>query len=115
MQWKAYVLNMVTTSVPYSKVLQAIMALNLRILPKSRPGALVFTSPILIHRGRGLVNERHNGLLRQYIPKGISIEKYSAEDVLWFADELNSLPRKRLGYRTPEELFEAFLDKIYAA
>mgnify|MGYP000673935028 CR=1 FL=1 len=61
------------------------------------------------------VNERHNGLLRQYIPKGISIEKYSAEDVLWFADELNSRPRKRLGYRTPEELFEAFLDKIYAA
>ena len=61
------------------------------------------------------VNERHNGLLRQYIPKGASIEKYSAEDVLWFADELNSRPRKRLGYRTPEELFEAFLDKLYAA
>lgn len=61
------------------------------------------------------VNERHNGLLRQYIPKGVSIEKYTPEDVLWFADELNSRPRKRLGYRTPEELFEAFLDSLYAA
>jgi IS30 family transposase len=60
------------------------------------------------------VNERHNGLFCQYIPKGVSIEKYSDEDVLWFADELNSRPRKRLGYRTPEELFEAFLDKLYA-
>lgn len=61
------------------------------------------------------VNERHNGLLRQYIPKGVSIERYTPEDVLWFADQLNSRPRKRLGYRTPEELFEAFLDSLYAA
>jgi IS30 family transposase len=61
------------------------------------------------------VNERHNGLLRQYIPKGVSIEKYTPEDVLSFADELNSRPRRRLGYRTPEELFDAFLDSVYAA
>jgi IS30 family transposase len=61
------------------------------------------------------VNERHNGLLRQYIPKGVSIERYTPEDVLHFADKLNSRPRKRLGYRTPEELFEAFLDSLYAA
>jgi IS30 family transposase len=61
------------------------------------------------------VNERHNGLFRRYIPKGVSIERYSPEDVLNFADELNGLPRKRLGYSTPEELFEAFLDAIYAA
>jgi IS30 family transposase len=61
------------------------------------------------------VNERYNGLLRQYIPKGVSIEKYSAEDILLFTEELNSRSRKTLGYRTPEELFEAFLDKLYAA
>lgn len=61
------------------------------------------------------VNERHNGLLRQYIPKGVSIENYSPDDMLHFADELNARPRKRLGYKTPEELFEAFLDSLYAA
>ena len=61
------------------------------------------------------VNERHNGLFRRYIPKGVSIERYRPEDVLAFSDELNGLPRKRLGYSTPEELFEAFLDSIYAA
>ena len=61
------------------------------------------------------VNERHNGLLRRYIPKGVSMERYTSEDVLGFADNINSLPRKRLGYRTPEELFEDFLDSIYAA
>lgn len=61
------------------------------------------------------VNERHNGLLRQYIPKGVSIERYDPEEVLGFADELNDRPRRRLGYRTPAELFDAFLDDIYAA
>jgi IS30 family transposase len=52
------------------------------------------------------VNERHNGLLRGFIPKGVSIEKFSPEQVLAFADELNGRPRKRLGYQTPEELKE---------
>jgi len=59
-------------------------------------------------------NERHNGMLRSYIPKGVSIEKFSDDDILWAADAINSLPRKKLGYCTPEELFEAFLDIIYA-
>lgn len=61
------------------------------------------------------VNERHNGLLRGFIPKGVSVEHFSPEQVLGFADELNGRPRRRLRYRTPEELFDAFLDGIYAA
>ena len=82
---------------------------------------VIFEFPALIHGvytewiTLSPVNERHNGLLRQYIPKGVSIEKYSPEEILFFADELNNRPRKRLGYRTPEELFEAFLDNLYAA
>ena len=60
-------------------------------------------------------NERENGMLRQYIPKGVSIENFSEEEILWAADALNSLPRRNLGYCTPEELFEAFLDTVYAA
>jgi len=60
-------------------------------------------------------NERHNGLFRRYVPKGVSIEKFSDADILVFADELNERPRRKLGYRTPEELFEAFLDKVYVA
>ncbi|MEE0855713.1 MAG: IS30 family transposase, partial [Ruminococcus sp.] len=34
---------------------------------------------------------------------------------LYFADIINNLPRKILGYHTPEELFEQELDRIYAA
>ena len=59
-------------------------------------------------------NERHNGLLRDYIPKGTSIERYSDEDVLSIADELNQRPRRIMGYHTPAELFDHFLDEVYA-
>jgi transposase, IS30 family len=58
-------------------------------------------------------NERHNGMLREYIPKGNSIEQYSDEEILSFADELNSRPRRVLGYHRPDDLFETFLDKVY--
>ncbi len=60
-------------------------------------------------------NECHNRMLRRFIPKGKSINDYSADDLLYFADKINNLPRKILGYHTPEELFEKELDRIYAA
>ncbi len=60
-------------------------------------------------------NERHNGILRSYIPKGVSIEKFSSEEIVAAADSMNALPRKKQDYATPEELFEAFLDSVYAA
>lgn len=59
-------------------------------------------------------NERHNGLFRAFVPKGASIEGFTDEDILTAADELNGRPRKKLGYCTPEELFEAFPDAVYA-
>lgn len=59
-------------------------------------------------------NERHNRMLRRFIPKGVSIDSFSQDQVLSFADELNALPRKILGYRTPEELFDAFLNQVYS-
>ena len=59
--------------------------------------------------------KRHNGLFHAFLPKGASVENYSAEYILSAADELNGGPRKKLRYRTPEELFEAFLDSVFAA
>lgn len=58
--------------------------------------------------------ECHNRMLRRFIPKGQSIDDYSADEILIFADIMNALPRKLLGYHTPEELFDAELDRIYA-
>ena len=58
--------------------------------------------------------ECHNRMLRRFIPKGKSIDDYSADEIMIFADIMNALSRKLLGYHTPEELFDAELDRIYA-
>ena len=60
-------------------------------------------------------NECHNHMLRRFIPKGKSISDYGAGEICFFADCINGLPRKILGYKTPEELFDCYLDRIYAA
>lgn len=59
-------------------------------------------------------NECHNRMLRRLIPKGKSIADYSADDIMYFADKKNNLPRKNLNYHTQEEMFEKQLDGIYA-
>ena len=42
------------------------------------------------------------------------MKRFSPEDIAYMADWANTLPRKILSYRTPDELFEAGLDRIYA-
>jgi transposase, IS30 family len=49
-------------------------------------------------------NENTNGLLRQYFPKGSDLSVHSAADLDWVATELNDRPRKRFGFRKPDEL-----------
>ncbi len=61
------------------------------------------------------VNERKNRVLRKFLPKGRSMNKFTPEQILMFADEINSTPTKSLNYHTPEELFEVELDNIYHA
>ena len=58
-------------------------------------------------------NERHNGMLRRFLPKGAALDSFTADDLFPMADEINRSPRRRLDYRTPDELFESELDNIY--
>ena len=64
-------------------------------------------------------NERHNGIIRYFIPKGTLIENYSYKDINKIAEWMNNYPRKILNYKTPlEALQEEFndnsiLNKIY--
>ncbi len=51
-------------------------------------------------------NENTNGLLRQYFPKGTDLSVHSQEylnEVAWL---LNTRPRKRHKYQTPQKLFD---------
>ena len=50
-------------------------------------------------------NENMNGLIRQYLPKGVSMEHLTQADCDRIADKLNRRPRKRHDWHTPEELY----------
>jgi IS30 family transposase len=50
-------------------------------------------------------NENANGLIRQYLPKGMSMAGLSQHQCNAIARKLNTRPRKRLGFRTPLECF----------
>ena len=50
-------------------------------------------------------NENTNGLIRQYLPKRKSMAHVTQTDLDAIATKLNSRPRKRLGFRTPEECY----------
>jgi len=49
-------------------------------------------------------NENTNGLLRQFFPKKTDFQEISHWEVAQTVDLLNSRPRQRLGYRTPQEV-----------
>ncbi len=50
-------------------------------------------------------NENLNGLVRQYFPKWTSFERLTQQKVDEVVQTLNQRPRKRFGYRSPEEVF----------
>ncbi len=55
------------------------------------------------HSWERVCNENANGLIRQYLPKRISMSRITQRDCDRIATALNTRPRKRLGYKTPEE------------
>ena len=54
-------------------------------------------------------NENTNGLIRQYIPKGSSLEKYDDQYIEFVEEQLNNRPRKCLGYLTPNQYFDQMI------
>lgn len=51
-------------------------------------------------------NENSNGLLRQCLPKGTALSRWSAVDLAAVAHALNTRPTKTLGWRTPALAFD---------
>ena len=57
-------------------------------------------------------NEKHNSMIRYFIPKKNLIENYTCEEINQIANWMNNYPRKILNYKTPlEALLEEFNDK----
>jgi IS30 family transposase len=50
-------------------------------------------------------NENTNGLLRQYLPKGSSLESLTQKQCARLMQKLNHRPRLRLNFQTPHEVY----------
>ncbi|MDI6600718.1 MAG: IS30 family transposase [Thermoanaerobacteraceae bacterium] len=100
----------------FSKVFKTITADNgsefseLESTLKQWGSDVYFTHPYSAWE-RG-TNERHNGMLRRFIPKGKAIKGLPSGTIERVQNWLNNLPRKILGYRAPEECFYEELSQI---
>lgn len=58
-------------------------------------------------------NERHNGIIRRFIPKGSAIGDYSKYEIRGIQDWMNNYPRKILNGKTPAQMLQQeFPDRI---
>jgi len=55
--------------------------------------------------------ENMNGRIRRYIPKGVSMDTITDTDVAVIEWEVNTTPRKCLGYKTPYEKLHEYLTR----
>ena len=60
---------------------------------------------------RGTV-ENTNGRIRKFIPKGISMDTITEKDIAVIEWRLNNTPRKCLGYKTPYEKLQEYLQRV---
>ena len=67
------------------------------------PVKFYFATPY--HSWERGTNENTNGLIRQYLPKGMCMRHINQADCDAIAAQLNDRPRQRLGFRTPSEAF----------
>lgn len=60
---------------------------------------------------RGTV-ENTNGRIRRFIPKGISMDSIDEKTIQQIEWKLNNTPRKCLGFKTPYEKLQEYLDRV---
>ncbi|WP_432422532.1 IS30 family transposase [Thermoanaerobacterium thermosaccharolyticum] len=100
----------------FSKVFKSITADNgaefaeLSEILKECKSKAYFTHPYsAFERG---TNERHNGLIMRFIPKGTTLADLSEGAIRRVQNWCNQLPMRILRYKTPEECFLGEVSKV---
>lgn len=58
---------------------------------------------------KGLVEEI-NGLIRQYLPLHVNMNKLTQDDIYEIQEKLNNRPRKSLKYKTPNQIYSQLIE-----
>jgi len=77
---------------------------TLSLIEKEFPQLQVFFTHAYAAWEKG-TNERHNGLLREFIPKGKSLRDLKYSDLQKYTNAINNRPRRILDYESPYECF----------
>ncbi|MBU6321635.1 IS30 family transposase, partial [Patescibacteria group bacterium] len=108
-----------------ARLLTSLALQKLRPIPKTKRTTLTLDNGIefadweRLEKGSGAIvyfaypyhfwergsNENTNGLLRQYFPKDLDFNLIAPGELAAVVRRLNDRPRKRLGFRTPKEVF----------
>jgi len=83
---------------------------NHRLIDQALSSTAYFADPFASWQ-RGS-NENLNGLLRQYIPKKRPLSTVTEKELRMIEHRLNHRPRKRLGFKTPHEVFYQSLSRV---
>src|SRR5699024_7162580 len=78
---------------------------TLSLIEEDIPGLEVFFTHAYAAWEKG-TNERHNGLLREFIAKGESLRSLTYHNLKKYTDVINQRPRRILNYETPLEAFD---------
>ena len=70
----------------------------------------VYCTPVLLWE-RG-TNEKHNGILRRFIPKGSLLSNITTNTIRRINQWMNNLPRKIHNYLTPSDLFSQYISEL---
>ena len=75
---------------------------TLSLVEQEMPNIKVFFTHAFAAWEKG-TNEQHNGLLREFIPKGKSLKSLKYAQLKKYTDAINHRPRRLLDYQTPKE------------
>lgn len=109
----------ITALMPYKAIVKTITNdngkefANHKEVAKKLEADVYFCNPYASYE-RGL-NEYTNKLIRQFYPKNMELNNIEQKQNLKIMDLLNKRPRKKLGYKTPEEIFFTKFEKLALA
>jgi IS30 family transposase len=109
-----------------SAIIEALHPLMARVKTLTNDNGKEFTGHAMIDEARGITGyfarpfaswergskENFNGLLRQYMPKKRQMANMTEEEIKMIENSLNNRPLKRLGFKTPAEVFHQSLSSV---